>query len=58
MNIDNTFIIAGIGNAIAKSLAAGGAETIALSRTQEDLDKLKAEVVYFVFIHVVSSHTN
>ena len=36
--------IAGIGNAIAKALAAGGAETIALSRTQEDLDHLKAEV--------------
>ena len=36
--------IAGIGNAIAKALAAGGAETIALSRTQEDLDQLKAEV--------------
>ncbi|KAI0229910.1 L-xylulose reductase [Lamellibrachia satsuma] len=33
----------GIGNAIAKALAAGGAETIALSRTQGDLDKLKAE---------------
>ncbi|KAI0233423.1 L-xylulose reductase [Lamellibrachia satsuma] len=33
----------GIGNAIAKALAAGGAETIALSRTQEDLDKLKVE---------------
>ncbi|KAI0210413.1 L-xylulose reductase [Lamellibrachia satsuma] len=33
----------GIGNAIAKALAAGGAETIALSRSQEDLDHLKAE---------------
>ncbi|KAI0237748.1 hypothetical protein LSAT2_011667 [Lamellibrachia satsuma] len=34
----------GIGNSIAKALAAGGAETIALSRTQENLDKLKAEL--------------
>ncbi|KAI0211724.1 L-xylulose reductase [Lamellibrachia satsuma] len=33
----------GIGKAIAKALAAGGAETIALSRTQDTLDKLKAE---------------
>ena len=38
MNIHNTFIIAGIGKAIAKALAAGGAETIAVSRTQGDLD--------------------
>ena len=36
--------ISGIGNALVKALATGGAETIALSRTQEDLDKLKAEV--------------
>ncbi|KAK2158153.1 hypothetical protein NP493_1818g00000, partial [Ridgeia piscesae] len=35
----------GIGYAIAKALAAGGAETYALSRTQADLDRLKAEVV-------------
>ncbi|KAI0210412.1 hypothetical protein LSAT2_004847 [Lamellibrachia satsuma] len=35
----------GIGKAIAKALAAGGAETIALSRTQENLDKLKAELL-------------
>ncbi|KAI0233425.1 hypothetical protein LSAT2_016323 [Lamellibrachia satsuma] len=39
----------GIGNAIAKALAAGGAETVALSRTQEDLDKLKAEEENFTF---------
>ena len=39
-------IIAGIGYDIAKALAAGGAETIALSRTQADLDRLKAEVFH------------
>ncbi|KAK2174823.1 hypothetical protein NP493_775g01108 [Ridgeia piscesae] len=33
----------GIGYGIAKALAAGGAETIALSRTQADLDRLNAE---------------
>ncbi|KAK2174824.1 hypothetical protein NP493_775g01113 [Ridgeia piscesae] len=33
----------GIGYGIAKALAAGGAETFALSRTQADLDRLKAE---------------
>ena len=41
--------ISGIGNALSKALAAGGAETIALSRTQEDLDQLKAEVIWFCF---------
>ena len=41
--------ISGIGYALVKALAAGGAETIALSRTQEDLDQLKAEVADFVF---------
>ena len=39
-------IIAGIGYGIAKALAAGGAETIALSRTQADLDRLNAEVLH------------
>ncbi|XP_048758175.2 L-xylulose reductase-like [Ostrea edulis] len=34
----------GIGRAIAKKLVECGAETIALSRTQADLDSLKAEV--------------
>ena len=57
-NMHNTFIIAGIGNAIAKALSAGGAETIALSRTQENLDKLKTEVVCFAVIHFVSTPTN
>ena len=57
MNIHNTFIIAGCGFAIAKALAAGGAETVVLIRTQEDLDKLKAEVDGFVFIHVVYTYT-
>ncbi|KAK2175982.1 hypothetical protein NP493_692g06010 [Ridgeia piscesae] len=33
----------GIGKGIAEALFAGGAETYALSRTQEDLDKLEAE---------------
>ena len=38
-------IITGIGKGIAEALFAGGAETYALSRTQEDLDKLEAEVM-------------
>lgn len=38
------FINLGIGRAIAKKLVECGAETIALSRTQADLDSLKAEV--------------
>ncbi|KAL5473500.1 hypothetical protein EMCRGX_G027990 [Ephydatia muelleri] len=35
----------GIGRAIAKELALCGAEVIALSRTQEDLDSLKKEII-------------
>lgn len=34
----------GIGRALVKALAAGGADTVAVSRTQADLDSLKAEV--------------
>ena len=45
----SSVFISGIGYALVKALAAGGAETIALSRTQEDLDGLKAEVTVFVF---------
>ena len=37
-------ILLGIGRDVAKALAAGGAETYAISRTQADLDSLKAEV--------------
>lgn len=44
----NVFIsCAGIGRAIAMKLALCGAETVAISRTQADLDSLKAEVDYF-----------
>ena len=39
-----TLLCAGIGRDIAKALSAGGAETYAMSRTQADLDSLKAEV--------------
>lgn len=35
---------AGIGRAVAKALAQYGAEVIAFSRTQADLDSLKEEV--------------
>ena len=38
--------IVGMGKGIAEALVAGGAETYALSRTQEDLAKLKDEVCY------------
>lgn len=34
----------GIGRAVAKELAKSGAQVIALSRTQADLDSLKEEV--------------
>ena len=37
-------IFLGIGYDLAKALVAGGAETFALSKTQANLDKLKAEV--------------
>ena len=36
----------GIGYEVAKALVEGGAETFALSKTQANLDKLKAEVKY------------
>ena len=39
-------LLSGIGRYIAKELSNGGAHTIALSRTQADLDSLKAEVGY------------
>lgn len=42
----------GIGNAIAKALAAGGAVTFALDIIQENLDKLKSEVRSFNLIHL------
>ena len=35
----------GIGNGIAKALAAGGAETVAMDIIQDNLDKLKSEVI-------------
>ena len=35
---------AGIGRAVAKALAQCGAEVVAFSRTQSDLDSLKEEV--------------
>ena len=38
------FIFSGIGRGIAIRLAQCGAQVIALSRTQEDLDSLKQEV--------------
>ena len=41
------FIDAGIGRAVAKALAQCGAEVIAFSRTQADLDSLKEEVSYY-----------
>ncbi|KAK2183759.1 hypothetical protein NP493_296g00032 [Ridgeia piscesae] len=47
---------AGIGYGIAKALAAGGAETTALSRTQEDLDRLKAESTLFLSKCVMVEH--
>ncbi|KAK3090481.1 hypothetical protein FSP39_012203 [Pinctada imbricata] len=41
--VDSLLKLIGIGRAIAKKLSECGAETIALSRTQADLDSLKAE---------------
>ena len=38
------FYTTGIGNGIAKALAAGGAEIAALDIVQDNLDKLKSEV--------------
>ena len=37
----------GIGRETAKTLVKCGAEVIALSRTQSDLDSLKQEVCYY-----------
>ena len=51
-----SFIIAGIGNSIAKALAAGGAETIALRRTQKDFDKLKVRRSIFSVNQYVVCH--
>ena len=45
-------VTVGIGRAIAVALFAGGAETYALSRTQEDLDKLEAEVMSLLLLVV------
>lgn len=42
----------GIGRAIAKKLVECGAETFAISRTQADLDSLKAEVPVIHTVHV------
>ena len=43
---------AGIGRCIAKALSAQGAHTIALSRTQADLDSLRQEVTgYMLYIY-------
>lgn len=36
--------LAGIGRAVVKALAQSGAEVIAFSRTQADLDSLREEV--------------
>lgn len=41
-------VCAGIGRATVKALAQYGAEVIALSRTQADLDSLKQEVCNIV----------
>lgn len=51
------FKFPGIGRGIAKKLVECGAETIALSRTQADLDSLKAEVKWYMmpFISFTSS---
>ena len=40
------YIFEGMGRATAKKLVECGAETFALSRTQDDLISLKAEVTY------------
>ncbi|OPL21122.1 l-xylulose reductase, partial [Mytilus galloprovincialis] len=42
----------GFGREIAKRIAECGAETFALSRTQEDLDSLKSEVPNINIINV------
>ena len=39
-----TMFLAGIGRAVVKALAQCGAEVIAFSRTQADLDSLREEV--------------
>ena len=43
-------IITGFGKGIAEALFAGGAEIYALDRTQEDLDKLEAEVMSLLLL--------
>jgi short-subunit dehydrogenase len=45
-------MLVGIGRAIAKKLVECGAETIALSRTQADLDSLKAEVTNSATVYI------
>ncbi len=47
LSYSNCYFVQGIGRAVAKALVEGGAETYALSRTQADLDSLKAEVYFF-----------
>ena len=51
----HTHTHAGIGRALVKALAQCGAEVIAFSRTQSDLDSLKHEVkiLFFLFLLVL-----
>ncbi|XP_063447165.1 L-xylulose reductase-like [Mytilus trossulus] len=52
MNISMTFLLLGIGRAIAKKLVECGVETYALSRTMADLKALKLEIASMHILHI------